>query len=239
MPIIALDQLQQFAAVNLRLDPGAIPGPKIIPNACMVRINWVMANGKVAHNVLYATYTGTPVLTTAVANSVVAPIFSAFTSSGLAALMRPETNLNGVSLLDVRSNTGLFVHSTTTAVPGTAATGFSLPDEVAAVVTLLTANRGKSGRGRFYVPNFANAALAAGGVMSAGSVTALQNFATNGVQAGVTVLGAPVLGLPARAAYTSPVTGREFPARPAQTLPITSFVVQSNHWDSQRRRGLK
>jgi hypothetical protein len=52
-------------------------------------------------------------------------------------------------------------------------------------------------------------------------------------------LGAMVLGLTHRAAYTSPITGRQFPDRPAGVIPLTGLAVRGNTWDSQRRRGLK
>jgi hypothetical protein len=96
------------------------------------------------------------------------------------------------------------------------------------------------GRGRYYIPGFASNAVGAGGVIAAACVTAINNWAGNVANSGLSaIIGPQVLGLPARAAYTSPITGRNFPARNAQTVALTGVQMKDNHWDSQRRRGLK
>jgi hypothetical protein len=237
--IVRLDSLQQFAAINTLSDPGYINGPKVIPNACMVRLNWQLTDGKVAHNVLYATYNGTPALSTVLAQQVFAAISTGASWTALAAFLIPTSTLTGVTLLDVRSNVGTEFQSTGAPVPGTS-TGTALPDEVAAAVKLSTLNRGPSGRGRYYIPGFASNAVGAGGVIAAGCVTAINNWAGNVANSGLSaIIGPQVLGLPARAAYTSPITGRNFPARNAQTVALTGVQMKDNHWDSQRRRGLK
>lgn len=238
-PVIRLDQIQQFAAINLLSDPGYIAGPKIIPGACMVRLNWQLTDGRVAHNVMYASWNGTPALAASVAQS----IFSASSSGGLwtalAAFLIPTTTFTGITLLDMRSTTATYFNSTGAAVPG-ASTGTALPDENAVCISLLTANRGPSGRGRVYIPGWASNAVAAGGVVAAGAITALNNWISGAVSPSVSSnLGPFVLGLPARGAYTSPVTGRVFAARPATTVPLTGLAARDNHWDSQRRRGLR
>ena len=90
-----------------------------------------------------------------------------------------------------------------------------------------------------YVPGWAPAATASGDIISAAAVTALGNWANTLIGAlspsGYTL----VIGQRQRAAYTSPITGREFGPRPPNSLTITQCVVRDNHWDSQRRRGLK
>lgn len=237
--VVALDSLQQFAAVNLLVDPGYLPGPKIIPNAAMVRFDWTLTNGKVGHNIMYATYSGSPALGVAAAQAIFAAISVGAGWTPLAAFLAPTVALRSVTLLDVRSTTATEFRSTGSAAPGTSA-GTALPDEVTVGVRFSTAQRGPSGRGRIYVPGFATNALAAGGVIAAPLVTALGTWMSNVVFPAISAnVGAPVLGLPARAAYTSPVTGRQFPARPAQTVAITNVLVPDNHWDTQRRRGLK
>lgn len=235
--IINLSNVTQFAAVNLS-DPGYIHGPKIIPNACQITINWQLGDGKTAHNVLYANYTGSPALGSALAEQVRVALTTGAGWTGLAAVLATSTLLTGVTLTDMRSIAGVPVPSTGSSTAGTAA-GLPLADETALVLTLRTANRGKSGHGRIYVPGFAASAMAAGGVASVATTTALKAWADSSLSNAIGVVGAPVLGLPNRAAYTSPVTGAPIPARPATTLPITAMAVRDNHWDSQRRRGLK
>lgn len=239
MPVVFLENVQQFAAVNLLLDPGRIAGPKVIPSCAMVRINWNLVSGKVGHNVLYATYNGTPALSTALADAIKAAITTGATWTALAAFMHVNASLASVTLLDVRDAVHAEINSTTAAAPGTSATTTALPDEVAVCVTLRTASRGPSGRGRFYVPCWAGNAIQGPPGILPGVITATTNWAelvrtTIGSQ-----IGTQVIGLPARAAYTSPTTGRQFPARAATTVPVTQALVRNNSWDSQRRRGLR
>lgn len=242
MPTRYLDisLLEQVTALKVTDDPGYIHEKKSIPNACQVVLYWVMANGKLAHNVLYCNWTGSPALSTAIANNIMNTIKAAYTAAlGLATFQAPATNFNAVSVMDFRvAGTGTLFFSDSVAAPGTSASP-SMPDENAAVLTVKTANRGPSGRGRVYIPNFATNAIAAGGIIAPTCITALNNFATNGIMAGLATLGTPSLGLTHRAAYKSPVTGADFPDRPARLVPITQMVSRDNHWDSQRKRGLK
>lgn len=239
MPVILLENLQQFAAVNLLSDPGRIAGPKVIPSAAMVRINWNFVSGKVGHNVLYATFNGTPALSTSLADAIKAAITTGAAWTALAGFMHTGASLAGITLLDVRDAVHSEINSTTAAVPGTSATTTAIPDEVAICVTLRTASRGPSGRGRMYLGGFAgNAIQNTPGIVS-GLVTAGTNWSELVRTTITSQLGAQVLGLPARAAYTSALTGRVFPARAATTIPVTQAIVRNNTWDSQRRRGLK
>jgi hypothetical protein len=89
-----------------------------------------------------------------------------------------------------------------------------------------------------YVPGFASNAMATGNVIAATTMTAVNNWA--GIIAGVLSAQGYIwcVGHPARQAYTG-ITGTAHPARIAGTVPITTVSVRDNHWDSQRRRGLK
>lgn len=237
--IVAVDSLQQFAAINLLSDPGHIAGPVIIPNAVRVRFNWTVASGKVAHNILYCTYTGTPALSVALADTIRAAVVNGVIWTTLAGYLGPGAAFQGVTLLDVRSTTGTEITSTGAASPGTSAQ-VQMPSEVALAVTIRTANRGPSGRGRFYVPGWAGNALSSTDLAVAAAVTALQNWASTNVLANLNAnMGPMVLALPARGGYTSALTGRVFPPRAATSVPVTSLLVRNATWDSQRRRGLK
>lgn len=236
---LMLENLQQFQAVQLLSDPGYVAGPKIVPNCCQVRINWVLPNAKVGHCFMYVTYNGTPALSVTAADNVFFQMKTAFNAvGGLADFMNPGTNLNGVTLLDIRSNEGSEFHSSIVAAPGKSASS-SLPSENAIVVTLKTNVRGQSGRGRIYIPNWATNALGANDLLTAAAATSLTTFVQTGILAGLNTLGQPCLALRDRAGYTSPTTGRVFPPRPATTEVITQAIVRNNTWDTQRRRGLK
>jgi hypothetical protein len=236
--IINLSQISTFQATSLS-DGGYLPGPRIIPNAAQIVINWTLADGKQAHNVLYATYTGTPALSVALAESLRAGFVAGATWTALAPFISNAAAIASVTLLDVRSSASVAFQSTGAATPGTAA-GSGLPDEVALVITVRTASRGVANRGRIYIPGWGASAAASAGVVAAGAVTALQNWATADIFTNINgVIGAMVLAHPARKEYTSPATGRHFDARPAGTVPVTALTVRNNTWDSQRRRGLK
>lgn len=238
--VIRLADLEQFAAINLLSDPGYDNGPFVIPNCWRVVINWSLTDARVAHNILYGAHTGGGAPTGANAESIFNQITTGAVWTTLAGFLASTASITGVSILDVGSAQGIPVSSTGVAKPGTSASP-ALPDETAIVYTLRTAKSGPSGRGRAYIPGFATNALGTGGVVNAATVTAVGNWMGSAVGPAISsVVGPWSLGLPHRLAYTSPVTGREFPERPAQTVPVTAASgVRDNHWDSQRRRGLR
>lgn len=236
--LINLAYLSPFQAASLT-DPGYLPGPLIIPNACQVVLNWALGDSKTGHNVMYGSYNGTPVLSAALAQTVFAALIAGAAWTTLAGFLASSTSLLSVTILDVRGATATAFQSTGAAAPGTAA-GTALPDESAAVITLRSVLRGPSGRGRVYIPGWASNAVGAGGVIAAAAVTALNTWATTNLNPAIGVnIGPTAIGHRARAAYTSPATGRQFPARPAGIQVINNILVRDNHWDSQRRRGLK
>jgi hypothetical protein len=140
-------------------------------------------------------------------------------------------------MLDIRQANLPLVSSTGAATAGTSS-GTAMPSEVSIAVTLRTNRTGPGGRGRFYIPGWSNTALGAGDVVAPAAITAINNWLGN---LGTAYAGAGLtqgLVLPARQAYTGS-TGTSHPARTAQMLPVTGITVRDNHWDSQRRRGLK
>lgn len=236
--IVNLANLTPFQATSLT-DPGYKPGAKIIPSCCLVRLNFSLTDGRIAHMVLHSQYNGTPALSAAVAQGLFATISTGGSWTGLAAFLATTMTFTGVTVLDLRSVTGLSFDSTGAAVAGGATGQAALPDEVALVISMKTANRGPAARGRAYMPGWASSAVAAGGVVTGGAVTALNTWFAAVATAMGTAIGPLVLALPERNAYTSPATGRAFPHRDATTLLVTTTGVRDNHWDSQRRRGLK
>jgi hypothetical protein len=90
-----------------------------------------------------------------------------------------------------------------------------------------------------YLPAFATNALATGNTIAPAVITAVDAWLLT-INPAFTAQGYTLcLALPARNDYTSPITGRHFDARPKETPSITSISVHDNHWDSQRRRGLR
>lgn len=237
MPIINISNLQQFTAVNLTKDQGAIAGPIQIPQCCEIGLVWSNAAGKPVHNVLHGSYSGGFAGTVAQANSILTSLTTGGTWTAMAAFMTTNSALSFVTFRDLNSINNPLITSTSTGAAGTSVST-ALPSETAVVITLRTARTGRANRGRIYVPNFASNATAAGDLVAAATITAIQNWA-NVIPGALSAQGFTFcIGQKARAAYTGS-TGALHPARAATTIAITGQSVRDNHWDSQRRRGLR
>lgn|SRR5215471_2252799 len=232
-----VDASQQFLAVNVLSDPGAIGGPVVVPNCAQIVLVWNVEGGKLGHNVLYGRYAGTFAGTVAQASSILTALSSGGAWTALAAFLANTAALTAVTIRDVNTANQPILQSSVSGANGTSASA-ALPSEVAAVITLRTANTGRANRGRVYVPGWATNSLGAGNVIAGAAVTALGNWANTipGALAGQGYTW--VIGQKARAAYTGS-TGTSHPARAATSIQVSSQVVRDNHWDSQRRRGLR
>jgi hypothetical protein len=237
MRVVNLANLQQFTAVNLTSDPGYDAGNRVIPQCVQVKLAWGTGSGNVALNILHGRYSGAYSGTQAQANTILAGLNTGGAWTALASHLAPTVALSAVTLRDLGIANAPEVASNGPGGVGTAA-GTELPDEVAAVVTLRTALTGPANRGRIYVPGWATSALGANNTIAAAAVTDLAAWAATitGVLAGVGFTFS--LGHFSRVAYIGSA-GANHPARPAGTVPITSTEVRDNHWDTQRRRGLK
>jgi hypothetical protein len=235
--IINLANAQQFAAINVLSDPGYDPNNRTIPNCVEVALGFNTDASKAAHIVLHARYGAGFTPSTAIANAILAGLNTGPQFTAMAAFWAGTTNLLLVTLRDLNAPNQPIVPSATSNGLGTSVSP-ALPGEVAAAVTFRTNNVGPAFRGRMYVPGWATNALGAGNVIAATAVTALQNWA-NTIPTVLTAQGLQfALGQHARVAYTG-VGGKQHPQRAATTVLITSQTVRDNHWDSQRRRGLK
>jgi len=235
--IVDLANFQQFTAINVLADGGHDPTPKPIPNGIHVTLVWNIADGKLAHNVLGASVAGAFAPTTTIANSILTSLTTGANWTTLAGFIANTAALTAVQLRDLRSLDQPIIPSSSPGANGTSASP-ELPNEVALVTTLRTALTGPGNRGRFYTPGWATNALATGNVAAPAVVTALNAWA----QTIFTVFSGQAMtwGLiqPSRISYTG-TTGKVHPARAPGVLPITTATVRDNHWDSQRRRGLK
>jgi hypothetical protein len=237
MPVIRLDQLQQFAAINLLSDPGALGGPVVIPNCVQIVFNWNLSAGKTAHNVMYGRVSGVPAPTPGQAEAIRSALTTGAAWTALLPLLAASTSFSSVTLRSVHTAGQPIVQSTGAASTGTSP-ALALPNEVAVCATLRTGFTGPSNRGRIYIPGLAADSLLSGNVVAPGTVTALGNW----VLGFTSIFSAQgytwVIGQVARSAYTGS-TGTLHPARAAGSVPVSSAVIRGNHWDSQRRRGLK
>lgn len=235
--LINLANFEQFAAINVLTDPGAVGGPTVIPAACQVILNWGLTDLKIGHNVICGGVGAAFTPTVTIANAIMTALSTGSAWTGLAAVLASDSALLSVSLRDLRSADQPIVTSTAAAVAGTAV-GLALPNEVALCVTLRTAFAGRGNRGRMFIPGYSVGSVGAANIVSPGTVTATSTWA-NTIFAALAGQGMTwVLAKRARQAYTGS-TGTLHPARAASTVPITAVAVRDNHWDSQRRRGLR
>lgn len=235
--IVALENLQQFTAINVLSDPGHIAGPVQIPSCAQIRIGWNLTDGKKGFNVLYGRYSGAFAGTVAQAQAMFTALSSGAAWTALAGFLHTTEAIASVDIRDVNTPNAALISSTGAAVPGTSP-GTSLPSEVAEVITLRTAFVGPAFRGRLYLPPIASNGLGTGDTIAASAMTAMNNWAAT-IFTALSAQGYTwVLGQPARQQYTGS-TGRVHPARAATSTTISTATVRDNHIDSQRRRGLK
>lgn len=237
MPLVRLENFQQFAAINVLLDPGHKGGPVVVPNCVQIVLNWNTSSGRGAHNVLYGRAGGVPAPTSAQAEAIRSALTTGAAWTAVAALMPTAHSLASVSLRSVHTPNNPLVLSTGAAAPGTSANP-GLPNEMAICVTLRTGSAGISGRGRTYLPGFDNAQVNVANQIAAACVTAVNTWVAGWASIFSSQGYTWVLGLPARNAYTGS-TGTQHPARDATSVAVTTATVRNNTWDSQRRRGLK
>lgn len=236
--VINLANLEQFTAINLLLDAGAVGGPYVVPNCARIQLLFDLESGKTGHIVLVGRYTPPFAGSVTQANSLLAAFTAGASWTTLASFLASSTGLNRVSVQDVNTADQQIFVSAPTSHAGTSASP-AVPNEVALVITKRTGLLGPANRGRMYFPGWATNALGSGNVAAAAAVTALSSWATNNVGSALSGSGyTHVVGQPARQQYTGS-TGTIHPQRPAGSQAITALEVRDNHWDSQRRRGLK
>lgn len=234
---LALDSLQTFQAVKLLSDPGYDPSDHRVPNCAEIRFNWTNDSGVTSHNVLHGSYSGTFNGSQAQANAIHGALTTGVNWTNLAAFFATTTGFTGISIRDRNVENAPYIDSAVTSKPGTSASP-ALPNEVAAVITLRTAFTGPAHRGRIYIGGWATNALGAGNVIAAAAQGALGTWAT--IIAGAFSAQGYILCIahPHRLAYTG-TDGTQHAERPAGTVPVTIAGVRDNHWDTQRRRGLR
>jgi hypothetical protein len=235
--VVNLANFQTFQAINVLSDPGHIGGAIVIPNCVRVILRWSLTNGKTAHNVIAGQVGASFTPTAAIAEAIRAGLVAGSNWTSYAGFLASTTALAGVDIQDLRSTTATIVSSTGASTPGTSVSA-AVPGEVSAVVTVKTNMRGPAGRGRIYLTGFATNGLGAGDLISGGLQGAISVFINN-LSTAFTGQGiTPGLAQPARNAYTGS-TGTSHPARVASVVTPVTFAQRDQHWDTQRRRGLK
>jgi hypothetical protein len=192
---------------------------------------------KIGNIVLHGRYVGAFAGSVAQANALLTGFATGAPWSALAAFLSTTTLLAQVLIRDINTPHNAYIAPTGPGSYGTSASP-SLPNEVSLVGTKRTGQTGPQARGRVYLPGWATNALGTGNTVAAAAVTAYQNWLNTFASVMLAEGYTHCLALPARAAYTGS-TGTTHDARTKQTLDVTSMLVRDNHWDTQRRRGLR
>ena len=214
---------------------GYVPGPLVIPQTCEVKLHWRLANFKQASNVFHAIIPDGFALDETVPTGIMDEITASAGWADLNPFLSTETSLQSVEAKDLRAaNLGGYI-STSATITGTSAAD-SLPEGVALVVGLRTAQSGRSFRGRVYIPGFSTDALAADGRAAATVAGSAAEF-VQAVKDAMSVVGLEMcIAHRGHAEYVSPSTGQTVPAEGAGSVVVTQVRNTDGIFDSQRRR---
>lgn len=195
----------------------------LFANTVRCRLNWSFNNALWAQNVLhYKAVATNPAVTQATADDMDATIKAALTASGLRSSLSDQWKLENVTVQAAYSNTLPEYTGSGAAVAGTS-TANPLPAQNALVVTLRTANVGRSYRGRVYLGGFTEAATGVTGQALVATMTDCEDF-INGISS---------MAIDPSSAVVTLAVG----SRVLQTANIvTSVVVRDSVFDIQRRR---
>lgn len=193
-----------------------------VPNTAQINIVYAL-DGQEIENVVYYTKTTTPILEdlAALTDEVRAYIVSSLLPALSSAIQL--VRVVGV-LLDVVDG---FTVTNTTGLPASGGdSGDVLPNNVALCISVRTANRGRSFRGRNYIPGIAK------------THTADSEFTTSAVT-GLVGIWEGLTALAGDAGWTRTVVSRFSGHAPRTTgiaTPVTAVFAVDNVVDSQRRR---
>lgn len=193
------------------------------PNVAMCELRQILDQEQI-ENILY--FEAAAALTPAMMTQLGLDLIE-WWNTDLSANLSIELTLSEVFITDLTTNTSPTV-SVTTGLPDVGQVANpALPGNVALAVSFRTAGRGRSSRGRNFVPGIHESAVS--GSHTTGSFrTAIEDSYQN-------LIGAGALSLGFQWAVVSRITGGA-PRTAALVQPVTSAVVIDNVVDSQRRR---
>ena len=218
-----------------KVDAGRIPGPANVPGVIEVVMTFLLDNGKTATCKLHGKNSGSFVPSVAQANTTYNALAPSW-SIRLAQYMHTTTSFQTVKIRDMTDHTLPQFESNVASTPGTGV-GAAMPQDVALVLTVNIAARGRGAKGRLYLPGWAVNADAGNGQAIDAVRIAMDGLGQDWLSE-LTTLGIPgALPQPARQEYRG-LTGAVHPARAAGSTSIVSLVCENTEWDTQRRRGL-
>jgi hypothetical protein len=145
-----------------------------------------------------------------------------------------SVSFTGVTVKDLRAGNNPTLASSGVSLVGSAA-GTVTPGQSALVVTHRSALSGRAFRGRTYLSGLIQADMLDAHTWTGGAGAAGVAF-MQGVQSVMTANSIPMVIAQQPLGAGTTAGGAPLPARPAGTVPITSFDIANPRIDSQRRR---
>lgn len=210
-----------------------MPGSLVIPNAVQIKIKWTYGTLQ-GINVLGGVGAGSASVNQALADNLDTMIKAALTSSGLVPLLHSTVTLNQVTVRSLVS-AGLAEWAGAGAGVAGTGTGDRMPNSVASIVSLKTARAGKSYRGRVYISGFSEGQNDPSGQMVNTVATASTAF-INTIRTNITGQGLQLAVLSPALPERTTKPGTVLPAKPAFAEPVTTQLVRSFIWGTQRKR---
>lgn len=201
-----------------------------VPDTFQVVVKGQLQTGKIWNNVLY--YHDPGVLTQVIADSYCDLVTGNYTE--LLGVWSTQTSVFGITITDLDTEGAPQFESTSGApIIGTAG-GDAMPNEVSALIGTDTSFRGRSGRGRIFIPGFAESASDGQGP-SSGAVAALSSFITEYLTHGTPVVVSRYSGTHLVAGPGGQTLRRPLLRGEAVTHDVVSAQADGL-WVSQRRR---
>ena len=216
-----------------KVDAGRIPGKFAISGGVEIRLDFFGPSGQAAHIMLHGRNPGTVAVDSALANSLLASLGSAW-ATHIGIYVPTDCALGSCQVRDMSSADNAPFLSTGSGQQGTS-TSPLLPLDVALVLTESIDKRGRGAKGRVYLPYWAANADAGNGLALPAVKTAMDGM---GIDWKAAIQGAgltPAVAKPARREYIG-VTGTLHLERTASMATVMTYTCRDLHWDTQRRR---
>lgn len=207
---------------------------EVIPNSCEMKIVYSIS-GLTMINKVGAQGAASANVNQALADALDASVKAAFTSSGFAGLIKVGDSLQQITIRSRTSETAAEFLGGGAPVAGTAVAGETLPRGSSCVVTLKTAQAGKSYRGRVFLPPVIETQNDASGNQSTASQTTCLAW-VNAIRSSLSSNGLTMAVLSPSLPQRTTTAGTVLPAKPAFSTPVVTTAIRHPQWASQRRR---
>lgn len=218
-----------------------------VPGSAFLRLFWSL-NAQVGLNVLGVSCPAGVTINQALADNIAAALKTNWASQAISSKLATSTQLTAIGIRDYRTaNQAEFLGAPAGGIGTGTATGDALPRHIALVATLRTDKAGKSFRGRFYMPGWAESENSATGSASQTDADALvtwlllinSTLTSNGMATAVVSRPSDAITRTRTVTHSDGTVStetRNYPARAGAVTPVTKTQVRNLVWDTQRRR---